>query len=244
VEPFRGKVNRRLYRIQKGEGISLLLFYLAQNPVVLQREGDSCIWISLTCRVIRANQAHLTRHSNVVAVLFLQREQARSPRDGVVVARAAADLEALIEHLQIARVDGSGLVGIVPDQIPMADVVGPGGAAVGFAGEGIALGCGQRSPRTSEAGRGEGLEVSPVAPDALDEHEVLVRSLDRVDFYRLEQVVCAHAHDGRVRAAEIAREVSDRHTGSVDASIVPGEEQVCIRAVADHHLVDRTVGRA
>src|ERR1035437_6372282 len=124
------------------------------------------------------------------------REQTWTPWDQVVVARAAANLEALVEQLEIAWVDGHGLVGIVANQVPVADVVGPGGAAVGFAGKGIAFRCGIRRPRTTETGCGIRAEVPPVGADRLDDHEVLVLSLERVDLNSLEQVVRGPAHDG------------------------------------------------
>src|ERR1035437_6861479 len=117
------------------------------------------------------------------------REQTWTPWDQVVVARAAANLEALVEQLEIAWVDGHGLVGIVANQVPVADVVGPGGAAVGLAGEGIALRRGIGRPRTTEARGRVGAEVPPVGADGLDEHEALVLSLGRVDLHGFEEVV-------------------------------------------------------
>src|SRR6186713_3359417 len=118
--------------------------------------------------------------------LALQGEQARPPRQVVVVA-AGAGVLALVEQLQVAGVDGLGLVGVGADQVTVADVVGPGGTAVGLAGEGVALGGRLRGPRTVEAAGRERAEVAPVAPHRLDDHEVLVLTLDLVDLDGLEQ---------------------------------------------------------
>ena len=65
------------------------------------------------------------------------------------------------------------------------------------AGEGIAFGCGQRRPGTTQTGCGERAEVSSVGADRLDDHQVLVRSLDLVDLHRLEQVVGGVAQNDR-----------------------------------------------
>lgn len=65
----------------------------------------------------------------------------------------------------------------------MADVVGPGGAAVGLAGEGLFLGCSLRCPRTAQTGRRERAEEPPVCSLRLDDHEALVLALDGVDLH-------------------------------------------------------------
>ena len=77
--------------------------------------------------------------------LALQGQQARPVGQEAVVA-AGAGGASLVEQLQVAGVDGHGLVGVGADQFAVADVVGPGGAAVGLAGEGVALGGGLRGP--------------------------------------------------------------------------------------------------
>src|ERR1051326_2268557 len=83
----------------------------------------------------------------------LQRQDTRSPGQLVVVAAGVGGL-ALVEELQVAGVDGHGLVGVVAEQVAVADVVGPGGAAVGLAGEGVALAGGVRGPGAGQAGSG------------------------------------------------------------------------------------------
>src|SRR3954471_15093235 len=109
--------------------------------------------------------------------LSLQGEQARTPRQVVVVA-AGAGVLALVEQLQVARVDGLGLVGVVADQVTVADVVGPGGAAVGLARERVALGRGVRGPGPVEAAGRERPEVAALGAHRLDEHQVLVLAGD------------------------------------------------------------------
>src|SRR6186713_482357 len=79
--------------------------------------------------------------------LALQGEQARPPRQVVVVA-AGAGVLALVQQLQVAGIDGLGLVRVGPHQVTMTDVVGPRRAAVGLARERVALTGGLRSPRT------------------------------------------------------------------------------------------------
>ncbi|CAM5664920.1 hypothetical protein SGRIM128S_07344 [Streptomyces griseomycini] len=120
----------------------------------------------------------------------------------------------------------------------MADVVGPGGATVGLAGEGIALGRGLGRPGAVQAGGRERAEVPALRADRLDDHEVAVLALQLVDLRGFEQVVRRVAHDHRRGRAEAAREVPDRHAGTVDLAVVAGEEQVHVRAVTDERLVD------
>src|SRR3954466_4379435 len=82
--------------------------------------------------------------------LALQCQHARPVRQEAVVHAVGAGVAPLVEELQIARVNGLGLVWVGADQIAVADVFGPGGAAVGLAGEGVALGVGLRCPRAAE----------------------------------------------------------------------------------------------
>src|SRR5690606_10149920 len=111
----------------------------------------------------------------------------------------------LVEELQVARVDGHGLIRIGANQFAMTDVVGPSGAAVCLAGEGVALGCGLRRPRTVQAGGRERTEVSALRANRLDEHEVSVLALELVDLNPLEEVVGRVGHDRRVVRAEVPR---------------------------------------
>src|SRR5689334_7814610 len=73
----------------------------------------------------------------------LQGENTRPPRQLVVGAARGGGLP-LVEELQVAGVYGHGLVGVVADQVTVADVVGPVGTAVGLAREGVALAGGLR----------------------------------------------------------------------------------------------------
>lgn len=123
----------------------------------------------------------------------------------------------------------------------MADVVGPGGAAVGLAGKGVRLGRGLGRPAAAEAGGGERPKVSAVGPDGLDDHEVLGvagAALHGVDLHGLEQVVGGVGQHGLVVGPKAAGEVADGHAGAVDLAIVSGKEQVHVGAVADDGLVD------
>jgi len=121
----------------------------------------------------------------------------------------------------------------------VADVVGPGDAGVGLAGEGLALRGGLRGPGPGEAGGGEGAEVAAAAADGLDDHEVLgALAGDGVDLDGLEEVVGRVAHDGGGGGAEAAGELLDGHAGPVDLAVVAGEEEVHGGVVADDRLVD------
>ena len=71
----------------------------------------------------------------------------------------------------------------------MTDVVGPGSAAVGLAGERHALTFGLLRPRTAQTGGREGAKVPPAAANRLDDHEVLVLALDGVDLNGFEEGV-------------------------------------------------------
>lgn len=144
----------------------------------------------------------------------------------------------MVEELQVAGVDGEGLVRVVADQITVADVVGPGGAAVGLAGEGLVLGASLHSPLAIEAAGGEGTEVAAGGPDGLDDHQVLVLAVDLVDLDSLEQVVRSVLQDDLGLGAEVAGEVVNGHAGAVDAAIVASEEEIHVGVIADDGLVD------
>lgn len=85
--------------------------------------------------------------------LLLEGEQTGAVGETVVVG-IDAGVAALVE-LEVAGVDREGLVGAGSDKLSVANVVGPGRAAVGFAGEGVALGGGIGSPLAVEAVGGE-----------------------------------------------------------------------------------------
>jgi hypothetical protein len=63
----------------------------------------------------------------------LRRQHSRPPGQVVVVGAVGVRVPALVEQLHVARVDSLGLVGVGADQVTVADVVGPGGSAVGLA---------------------------------------------------------------------------------------------------------------
>src|ERR1051325_10811225 len=103
--------------------------------------------------------------------LALECQYSRTPWQEAVVHAVGAGVAPLVEELQVAGVDGLGLVGVAADQVAVADVVGPGRAAVCLAGEGVALAGGLRCPRTVQAAGRERAEVAPVGPDRLDDHQ-------------------------------------------------------------------------
>lgn len=173
--------------------------------------------------------------------LLLEGEQTRAVRKVVVLATNVG-VAALVEELEVARVDGEGLVVAGSDQLSVADVVGPGSAAVGLAGEGVALGTGVDGPGAVEAVGGKGAEVTAVLALGLDDHQVLVESLEGVDLHGLEEVVLGVLEDDLGAAAEAAREVADGHAGAVDAAVVAGEEQVHVLAVTNDSLVNGAEG--
>jgi len=170
-------------------------------------------------------------------LLLLQSKQARPVRQTIIVA-ASIRIVALVEQLQVARVDRHRLVIHRLDEVAMANIVGPGSAAVGLAGERGALGGGVGGPGASEAGGGEGAEEAAGRALGLDEHEVLVEALEGVDLHGFEEVARAVAHDDGTGGAEAAGEVGEGHAGAVDFAVVAGEEEVHVGGVGDERLVD------
>ena len=171
--------------------------------------------------------------------LLLHGEETRAVRKGVVVA-ARAGSATLVQELQVARVDSEGLVVGAADKLSVGDVVGPGGTAVGLAGEGVALRGSVGCPGTVQRGGGEGPEVAALRALGLDHHEVLVEASKSVDLDSLEEVVGGVAHDDCGLGAEASREVAQRHAGAVDLAVVTGEEQVHVLAVGNERLVNRS----
>jgi hypothetical protein len=160
-----------------------------------------------------------------------------------IVRSSRLGVTSLVEELKVARVDGHGLIGVGTDKITVRNVIGPGGTAVGLAGEGVALRSGLRSPGTTERGGGEGAEVAAVGTLCLDDHEILVLALQSVDLDSLEEVVGGIAHDDGGSTSEAAREVANGHAGTVNLAIVAGKEQVHVLAVTNHGLIDGTGAR-
>lgn len=126
----------------------------------------------------------------------------------------------------------------------MADVVGPRSTAVRLASERVALRRRIRRPRSAQAGRREGAEVTSVAANRLDEHEILVLALDGVYLNSLEQIVRGIAHHYRRLVTEASGEVSNRHARAVDLSVVPAEEEVHVVGIADERLINGSRVRA
>jgi hypothetical protein len=169
----------------------------------------------------------------------LEGKKTRAVRE-LVVGSSRLGVTSLVKELEVARVDGEGLVSVGADEITVGDIVGPAGARVCLAGEGRALRSSLRSPRTAEGGGGEGTEVTTVGTLGLDDHEVLVLTLEGVDLDSLEEVVGSVAHDDGGGRAEAAGEVADGHAGAVDLTVVAGEEQVHVLAVTDDGLINST----
>lgn len=167
-------------------------------------------------------------------------EETGAVRRSVIVAGRSARVSALVEQLQVARVDGHGLVGVGSDNVTVADVVCPAGTAVGLASERSALRSGLHSPRAVEAGGSERAEVAAVAALSFDDHEILVGTRDRVDLNSLEDLLRRVAQHNLGSGTEAAREVADGHLGVVDLAIVTAEEEVHAGAVANDGLVDGT----
>jgi hypothetical protein len=170
--------------------------------------------------------------------LLLERKETGSVRELVVVG-VLRRVATLVKELEVARVDGEGLVVGGADEFTVADIVGPGGAAVGLAGEGVALGTSLDSPGTVKAVGGQRAEVATLGSHGLNDHEVLVLALEGVDLHGLEEVVGGVGQDGG-GGREVAWEVALRHAGAVDFAVVAGEEEVHVLAVADERLVDGT----
>jgi hypothetical protein len=124
----------------------------------------------------------------------LEGKKTRAVRE-LVVGSSGLGVTSLVQELEVARVDGEGLISVGADEITVGDVVGPGGARVCLAGEGGALRSSLRSPGTAEGGGGEGTEEATVGTLGLDDHEVLGLALEGVDLDSLEEVVGGVAHD-------------------------------------------------
>jgi hypothetical protein len=170
--------------------------------------------------------------------LLLQSQKTRTIRELVVVG-VLAWVATLVKQLQVARVDGEGLVVGGADEFTVADIVGPGGTTVGLAGEGVALRTSLDSPGAVEAVRGQRAEVATLGSHSLNDHEVLVLALEGVDLHGLEEVVGGVGQDGG-GGREVAGEVALRHAGTVDLAVVASEEEVHVLAVADERLVNGT----
>lgn len=157
----------------------------------------------------------------------------------LVVVATGAGCAALVQQLQVARVDGEGLIVASADKLSVADIVGPRSTAVGLAGEGVALGGSVGGPGSAERGGGERPEETALGAHGLDDHEVLVEAGEGVDLDSLEEVGLGVAHDDGGGGSEAAREVANGHRGAVDLAVVTAEEQVHVLAVTDHGLIDR-----
>lgn len=126
----------------------------------------------------------------------------------------------------------------------MADIVGPSSSAVGLACEGAALGCSIWGPCAIQAGSSEGSEETTIGALSLDEHQILVLTLDSIDLDGFEQVLGSVAHDDGRGGAEVAGEVTDGHAGAIDFAIVSCEEEIHVLGVTNDCLVDGTSARA
>lgn len=126
----------------------------------------------------------------------------------------------------------------------MRDIVGPGRATVGFAGEGVALKALIECPGSAEVGGGERAVVTAVVSHSLDDHEVSVLVFELVDLDGFEELLLGIGQDDGGGRAEVAREVVQRHAGAVDLAVVSCEEQVHVPAVTDEGLIDGTGVRA
>lgn len=115
----------------------------------------------------------------------LEGKKTRAVRE-LVVGGSRLGITTLVKELEVAGVDGEGLISVGADEITVGDVVGPGGTTVGLAGERSALGSSVRSPATAEVGGGEGAEVATAGTLGLNNHEVLVLTLEGVDLDSLE----------------------------------------------------------
>lgn len=161
------------------------------------------------------------------------------PVGKAVVVATGAGAAALVQQLQVARVDSHGLVVGDLDEITVGDIVGPGGTAVGLAGEGARLGASVDGPGAVEAGGSEGAEVTAVGALGLEDHEVAAAALDGVDLDGLEDVLSSVAQDDGGGGAEAAGEVGLGDLGVVDLAVVAGEEQMHRAGVTNDGLVDR-----
>lgn len=174
--------------------------------------------------------------------LLLEGKETGPVGEAVVVATGVG-VAALVQQLQVARVDSHGLVVGDLDKVTVGDVVGPGGTAVSLAGEGVGLSGGIGGPVAVEAGGSERAEVTAVSTLGLDDHEVTA-TLDSVDLDGLEEVLGGVAHDDGGGSAEVAREVGLGHAGAVDLAVVTSEEEVHVLAVTNDSLVNSTSAAA
>jgi hypothetical protein len=172
--------------------------------------------------------------------LLLKGKETRPVRQ-LVVGGLRAGVAALVQKLKVARVDGEGLVIASADEFTVANVVSPGSTAVSLASEGVGLRASLNSPGAAKRRSSVRAEEAALGTLGLDDHKVLVQSLEGVDLHGLEDVVHGIA-DNRGSLGEVAGEVAQRHAGAVDLSIVASEEKVHVLAIADKGLVDRASG--
>lgn len=126
----------------------------------------------------------------------------------------------------------------------MGNIIRPGSSAVCLAREGATLGRGVRCPGSSQARRSERSEITALAADGLDDHEVLggLLASQGIHLHGFEEVVGAVGHDRLVGGAERPGELVDGHGGAVDLAVVAAEEEVHSRVITDNRLVDHAGG--
>lgn len=191
---------------------------------------------NMLCRVpVDARCVH--RFAEASRALVLHGQKTGPVGEGIISA-ARVGVASLVQELNVARVDGEGLVVGGPEELTVADIVGPTSTRVGLASEGVGLGSSIRSPLAIKAVGSEGPEVPAVAALGLNDHEVLVLACKSVDLDSLEKVLSSVAHDLHC-GGEVAGEISDGHLGAVDLAVVAGEEKVHVLAVTDDSLIDR-----
>lgn len=161
-------------------------------------------------------------------------QQAQLPRQQVVVA-SGSGVEALVQILHLASVDGHGLVGVGADDLTVADALGPGGAVeldVVGASEGVGLRSSKLGPLASKAVGLPATEVTlTIAANGLD-HEQVLATTDVVNVGSLEEGVDAvlQGNDGVGKAIG---EVGQGGLRAVKVTVVVGREEVAVGGVAD-----------
>jgi hypothetical protein len=173
----------------------------------------------------------------------LQRQHTRPVRKFSIVTTRGRRA-ALVQQLQVARVNSERLIRVLTVQIAVTDIVRPRRAAVRFTRKRVLFRRCLRRPATAETRRREGPKVSSVAANCLHNHEIFLLPLERVHLDCFEQVVGAIAHHCNVVCAKAAGEVTNRHAGSVYFAIVAAEKEVHVGGIGDQGLINWACARA
>jgi hypothetical protein len=178
--------------------------------------------------------------------LLLEGKNTGPVRKAVVVTTRIG-VTALVQQLQVARINRKRLIRIRPHKITMADIVRPRRPRVRLSSERVLLRRRIGRPRTVQARSSERPEEATTRTLSLNNHEVLLVSattFNGVDLHGFEEVVGGVAHDDCAGGAEGPGELANGHACAVDFAVVAREEEIHVCCVSNHGLVDGPGGGA